>query len=50
MKNKSILITGISGFLGYHIYNTLYENNNIVGLYHSKHPELPKAKSASPRT
>jgi len=44
MRNKSILITGISGFLGYHLYNELYDNNNIVGLYHSNRPDLPKAK------
>jgi dTDP-4-dehydrorhamnose reductase len=44
MKNKSILITGISGFLGYHLYNELYENNNIVGIYLSNCPNLPKAK------
>ena len=48
MKNKSILIIGISGFLGYHLYNELYENNNIVGIFHSNRPDLPKAKLASP--
>ena len=44
MKNKKVLITGISGFLGYHLYNALYKNNTIVGLYKYNYPKLPAAK------
>ena len=33
MKKSKILISGVSGFLGYHLVNSLSSDHDIIGLY-----------------
>lgn len=42
---KKLLITGISGFLGYHLVHLAMQNFEVYGLYNSKPFHLPSAKS-----
>jgi dTDP-4-dehydrorhamnose reductase len=42
---KKLLITGISGFLGWHIGQIEQEDWDITGLYHQHKPNLPKLKT-----
>lgn len=45
MENKKIVITGISGFLGFNLALRLAEKNHVTGFYHHNKVDIPNVST-----